>query len=107
MDELLNTVERCAAGSADRLELWDGILGALRPETVLEIGVWQGDFAAHTLARCPWIRSYWMIDPWRQLPNWNKPLNVDNATFDAAYREAMAAIAFARDRVIVSRGTTI
>jgi hypothetical protein len=48
-----------------------------------------------------------MIDPWRQLPDWNKPLNVDNTTFDAVYREAMAAIAFARDRVTVLRGTTI
>jgi predicted O-methyltransferase YrrM len=55
---------------------------------VAEIGVWRGQFA-------------------RKLPNWNKPYNVEQAEFDAIYDEAMGATAFASERRVVLRGTTL
>ncbi len=47
-----------------------------------------------------------MIDPWRRLDRWNKPLNTTDEELGAAYREAMQAVAFASDKVRVLHGTT-
>lgn len=92
--------------AADRLILWETIINALKPETMLELGVWKGDFAAHILNRCPSIKRYYMLDPWRPLPEWNKPLNVESSAFEDAYSVAIDATRFAGDRVVVLRGTT-
>ena len=40
-----------------------------------EIGVYRGQFAAALLDDCPGIETYYMIDPWRNLADWNKPAN--------------------------------
>jgi hypothetical protein len=103
----LNALLRKAANQeADRLTLWETIINALKPETVLELGVWKGDFAAHILSNCPSIKRYYMIDPWRSLPEWNKPFNVESAAFEENYKVAMNATRFAADRLVVLRGTT-
>ncbi len=89
----------------NRLDLWQSFLAEIDAKRVLEIGVWKGEFAAHMLHGCPGIERYYMLDAWRALPEWNKPLNTA-AGLDAAYKEAMAATAFAGNRVTVLRGTT-
>jgi hypothetical protein len=48
--------------------------------------------------------GYYIIDPWRNLSDWNKPLNVDNQVFELVYREAMDVTHFAEDRIVVLRG---
>lgn len=105
--ELEKLVRTCTSGSSSRLELWQRIIRALAPERVLEIGVWRGEFAERILGECPSIRSYYMLDPWRVLQNWNKPLNGDALTFEDAYNEAVARTNFAAARIIVLRGTTV
>lgn len=45
-----------------------------------------------------------MVDPWANLPDWNKPFNVDAEMFDDVYAEAMDKTAFASRRVVVLRG---
>lgn len=102
-----NLVETCARDCPDRLRLWESLLTGLQAKTVLEVGVWKAQFAAHILAKCNSIQTYYMIDPWRKLPAWNKPFNVDDTTFDGVYKEAMSAVAFAGERVKVLRGTTL
>lgn len=104
---LRSALEACVQGCRERLELWERILNKLRPQTMLEVGVWKGAYAAHILARCEFIRIYYMIDPWRKLPDWNKPANVDDKNFDMIYREAMDATNFARSKITVLRGTTV
>ena len=47
-----------------------------------------------------------MIDPWAHLPNWNKPFNVDDLTFEEVYAEALRKTDFAASRRIVLRGRT-
>lgn len=96
----------CIQGCDGRLQLWERILDHLRPDSLLEVGVWKGEYAAHVLAKCDFIRAYYMLDPWRKLPDWNKPWNVDDAAFDGVYREAMNVTAFAGDKVRVLRGRT-
>lgn len=93
-------------GAASRLELWTRLTAHRAPRTVLEIGVWKGAFAEHLLRTAPSIERYLMIDPWRPLEGWNKPLNVSDAEFEAAHAAALARTEFAAARRQVLRGTT-
>lgn len=93
--------------SRSRFALWSEFLrGSPRVDTVAEIGVYRGQFAAEMLADCPAIQRYYMIDPWRHLDDWNKPANVDDGRFDGYFKEAKEATWFASDRRTILRGTT-
>jgi hypothetical protein len=74
--------------------------------SVAEIGVWKGEFATALLKACPGITNYWMIDPWRQLPDWNKPFNVVDQEFDRVREAALLATAGYEAVRRVLRGTT-
>ena len=89
-----------------RILLWTELLGRIKPATVLEIGVWKGDFAATVLHTTPSIARYYMIDPWRRLDRWNKPLNTTDVDLERAYQDALQSTAFAKDKIVVLRGTT-
>ncbi|MHB8530317.1 MAG: class I SAM-dependent methyltransferase [Caulobacteraceae bacterium] len=95
-----------ARAAADRLDLWTKILSQLEPRRVLEIGIWRGSFAARLLARCPSIQTYYMVDPWRPLADWNKPKNVDAQKFEQVFQDAMAITEAAEKKRVVLRGTT-
>lgn len=89
-----------------RFDLWRQVLNATKAKTMVEVGVWKGDFAKEILEQCEIIEKYYMIDPWTTLPDWNKPFNVDTNVFDDIYVEAMNKIAFASEKVVVLRGRT-
>lgn len=95
-----------AAAASDRVDLWRRILRSQGVSRMAEVGVWRGEFAAAVLRDCPEISTYYLIDPWRPLEGWNKPLNVPADRFAQAHRDATAAVAFAGPRVVVLRGTT-
>lgn len=97
---------KLAAAAVTRIQLWDRIVGAVGVETMAEIGVWKGEFARQLLAQCDVIRRYYMIDPWANLPDWNKPFNVAPEMFDEIHREAMKNTEFAAARRVVLRGRT-
>jgi hypothetical protein len=90
----------------DRFDLWSRFLKNQGLRHVAEIGVYRGEFAAKILASAPSIERYIMIDPWRSIPDWNKPANTDNTTFEAFYLEALAATDFAAHKRQVLRGKT-
>jgi len=90
----------------DRFHLWETVIGTVQPRAMAEIGVWKGEFAARILSACPSVQSYYMVDPWASLPDWNKPWNVDSVTFADVYAEAMAVTEFAAGRRKVLRGRT-
>lgn len=94
------------AAAPSRIDLWVRAIEAAGVRTMAEIGVWKGAFARQLLERCRSVERYFMIDPWAALPDWNKPLNVAQARFDAVYAEAMANTDFARERRTVLRGKT-
>ncbi len=62
-------------------------------ETFCEVGVYKGAFAQRLLSDCPTIQAYYMIDPWENLDDWNKPANRSSAEFSTIYETAMAATA--------------
>lgn len=95
-----------ASVSTSRLDLWKRILRATKVQVMAEIGVWKGDFAKQVLEQCEFIDQYYMIDPWENLPDWNKPFNVPREVFDGVYAEAMEKTAFASTKIIVLRGRT-
>lgn len=74
---------------------------------VLEVGVWKGNLAEHLLKSCTSIERYYMLDPWRNQPMWNKPWNVSSEDFDSVFEEAMGRTEFAKDRRRILRGTTL
>ena len=92
--------------TTDRFDLWTNVINQATPKTVAEVGVWKGDFAATVLERCPCIEQYTMIDPWAQLPDWNKPFNVGNKEFKEVHDEAMRKTAFASDKLQILKGRT-
>ncbi len=94
------------AAAPSRADLWVRAIEAADVRAMAEIGVWKGAFARQILERCAGVERYFMIDPWAALPDWNKPLNVEQARFDEVYAEAMAATDFARARRTVLRGRT-
>ena len=100
-------IERASATTTDRSSLWREIASGLGAEIVAEIGVWKGEFAEDLLRSRPAIHTYYMVDPWRHLSDWNKPYNVADDRFEDVRREALDRTAFADDRRRVLRGTTV
>lgn len=107
MTEIARLVDSLKAQADSRVDLWAELLRALGIRSLAEIGVYRGEFAEQMLARCPAIESYLMIDPWRHLPEWNKPANQDDEAFERCYREALARTSFAADRITVFRETSL
>ena len=95
-----------ASGSKTKLDLWGQLLKMTNAREMVEIGVWKGDFAKQILKQCDFIERYYMIDPWANLPDWNKPFNVAQEVFEDVYAEAIQKPAFATQKIVVLRGRT-
>lgn len=72
-----------------------------------EIGVFRGDFSVEILDGCPSVTTYFMVDPWRHLEDWNKPANTDDVTFARYYLWVLARTSKWSDRVRILRGRTV
>jgi hypothetical protein len=92
--------------ATSRLDMWDRFINHIRAEKVLEVGVWKGAFASHMLKRCESVTAYYMVDPWRKLDAWNKPLNEEDGHQEETFRAAMEATQFAENKRVVLRGVT-
>ncbi|OSM00047.1 class I SAM-dependent methyltransferase [Magnetofaba australis] len=101
------TLQECINESSTRTQLWTSIINRLEPHSIAEIGVWEGAFSRHVLDNCPNVTRYVMIDPWRQLDQWNKPLNQAQPRMDAAYAAAMQATEAHAHKREVLRGRTV
>lgn len=93
--------------SKSRFDLWIKFVNALPIERVAEIGVFRGDFAVKVLRNCDKIKTYYMIDPWRHLEDWNKPANIDNTLFNRLYQATLKRTDFAGNKRVVLRGKTM
>jgi len=65
------------------------IFNTLGHTTGAEVGVWQGSMAAGILNSVKSIKTYYLVDPWKHLENWNKPFNKQNDEFERVYSTAM------------------
>ncbi len=101
-----NQIKALLESSNNRLEFWVGLVNQLGSSSVAEIGVYKGEFAETILSACRGVERYTMIDPWRNLDDWNKPANKDNDTFEAFYKETMEHTDFAKEKRTVLRGKT-
>ena len=104
-DAALARIAQAGREEASRGDLLVRILTEAGVRRMAEIGVWKGALSARLLRACPGLETYHMIDPWRRLPDWRKPL-AETPDFDAVHDAALAATAFAAPRRQVHRGTT-
>lgn len=104
-DTTIARIAQAGREETTRADLVARLLRDAQARRVAEIGVWRGALSAHLLQACPEIACLTMIDPWRRLPDWNKPL-AETPDFDTIHDAAMAATAFAAERRQVLRGTT-
>jgi hypothetical protein len=92
--------------AASRVDLWTRFVTENQVATMAEIGVYRGQFAARLLDDCPGIATYYMVDPWRNLEDWNKPANKPDKVFQKFFDEAMERTAAHEGKRVVLRGTT-
>ena len=99
-------IKQIAEKSHDRLDLCSRLIDEFNLKSVAEVGVYRGDFAQKILKKNQGIENYTMIDPWRNLSDWNKPSNKDNETFEKFYQETIEKTDFAKEKRVVHRGKT-
>lgn len=100
------TIEKITSKAYDRFSLSAEFIKEYKLKEVAELGVYRGEFAEKILQSCDQITKYILIDPWRNLDDWNKPANKSNEIFDLFYKEAMFRTNFAAKKRIVLRGKT-
>lgn len=93
-------------GLSSRFDIWTKFIDLNKISTMVEIGVWKGDFAANILQHSKSIETYFMIDPWAKLSDWNKPFNVEDEKFEIIFDEMKAKTAFAANKLKILRGRT-
>ena len=109
-DEINSIKELFKTHKKNRNALWIQLINTISQKKkvrIAEIGVWKGHFAYQVLKNCPNIEKYYLVDPWRHLNDWEKPLNVSNEQFDSAFETTMKKLDFAKDKICVLRGTTL
>ena len=92
--------------SASRNELLVSLLTDLGTVRMAEIGVWKGDFAQTALQEIGQIEKYVLVDPWRKLPDWNKPFNKSDTEFEDVRKEALSKVKNFKSKVVEIRATT-
>ncbi|MGH1540980.1 MAG: class I SAM-dependent methyltransferase [Arenicella sp.] len=106
MKPVLTMLTEPKANISNRFDFWVDFINEAGISVVAELGVWKGEFAESLLQKCASIERYIMVDPWANLPNWNKPFNVEAEMFEQIYAEAMARVDFAKSKLTVLRGCT-
>ncbi len=99
-------LKSAAENANSRFELWSLIVQSAGCKTCAEVGVYEGHYAEHVLGACPGIKEYYMVDPWRHLDEWNKPLNRPNDQFVKVKAKALSKTEFAADRRHILQGLT-
>jgi len=99
-------LQKCRPRYTSRLQFWVQLLRETQVQRMVEIGVYQGEFAAAIFEVCDRIERYYLIDPWRHLPKWNKPFNTDDRDFERIFAIAQRNTDFAGTRRVILRGTT-
>ena len=100
------TINNILQKSNNRYDLWCNFIIEHELKNISEIGVYKGDFASKLLTKCRSIENYYMIDPWENLSNWNKPANHENKIFESFYEETLNKTEFAKEKRIILRGKT-
>jgi DNA-binding FadR family transcriptional regulator len=84
-------IRELAIRARSRTDVWAQLLNEQDVRSVAEIGVYRGEFAAEILRKCPQIETYYTVDPWRHLDDWNKPENKSDHQFHEFLEERSGA----------------
>lgn len=105
--EIMNeTIIKIVDRSKDRYTFCKELVEEFNLKNVAELGVYRGDFAKYLLENTKSIDRYLMIDPWRNLSDWNKPANEENNIFEEFYQETLQKTDFAKEKRHILRGKT-
>lgn len=99
-------LETCIAKSQSRTDLWIEFIRSAQVRRMVEVGVYQGEFAETVLRNCESVLKYYMVDPWKHLDDWNKPSNQSDAVFEDFLRTTKERTEFAANRRVILRGKT-
>jgi Methyltransferase domain len=100
-------IRRCVSNSQSRIDFWAEFIRSTQVESMVEVGVYEGDFAVDILSRCENVSKYYMIDPWKHLADWNKPANQDDGRFERMFQSVKSKTDFAQSRRVILRGKTV
>ena len=102
----MKKLEEIANKAKNRFDFWILFIQLKKITSIVELGVYRGEYAEKILLACGEITKYYMIDPWRQLKDWNKPANVDNEKFEEYFNETLRKTKFAKNKIEILRGRT-
>jgi hypothetical protein len=95
-----------AGASESRADLWTHLIQEAGLERMAEVGVFRGELAVRLLRDCESVKTYYMVDPWRHLDDWNKPANTDDERFEKMLSDVERKTEFAAERRVILRGKT-
>lgn len=105
-EEACTIINSAVAESKSRKELLVNLFKDLGVKRMAEIGVWEGELSETILQKVDQIEHYVLVDPWRNLPDWNKPLNKSNVEFESVRNTALTRVAHFKEKVVEIRATT-
>jgi hypothetical protein len=94
-------LENCVSKTQSRTELWIEFIRSAEVRRMVEVGVYQGEFAKSVLQQSESVAQYYMVDPWKHLDNWNKPSNQNDTVFEQFFRTTKARTEFAANRRVI------
>jgi hypothetical protein len=100
-------IRKCVANSKSRTGFWTEFIRSAQVERMVEVGVYEGDFAVDLLRHCENISKYYMVDPWKHLTDWNKPANQEDVGFEQMFQSVKSKTDFAHSRRAILRGKTV
>ncbi len=86
--------------------IWVNFVRSMKFKSMVEIGVFAGDFANGILRNCDSIDKYYMIDPWRYIDNYNAKANRSDSEFEKLFQHTLEKTNYAANKRIILRGKT-
>ena len=99
-------IDECTSVAGDRFDFWINFINTLGARHFVEIGVFRGDFAEKMLRNCECLEKYYLLEPWRNLDDWDKPANANNETLELLMQRSLEKTDFASKKRVVLRGKT-
>lgn len=106
MNQIQQNLKKIIKNSPDRFQFWSDFINQEEIINFTEIGVYKGEFAEFILSNCSLIERYYMIDPWRNLTDWNKPSNTSDEEFQNYFNITLSRTDLYKNKRKVLRGKT-
>lgn len=88
----------------DRDAMLDVIHDQIKPKRACEVGVQRGRYSNKILHNMPSLEQLYLVDLWRQQPNYADHANVPNRRHNRFYSETVNNVRHWEEKVIILRG---